>query len=72
MHFSEIIKLQVRKKSHSLLYILALFRDITTSFPGSLLSLGREEERPWERGWRYYCLVISEKCMVTPNFLFGF
>ena len=20
----------------------------------------------------YYCLVISEKCMVTTNFLFGF
>ena len=29
MHFSEIIKLQFRKKSHTLLYILALFRDIT-------------------------------------------
>ena len=28
MHFSKIIKLQVRKKSHTLLYILALFRDI--------------------------------------------
>ena len=22
--------------------------------------------------WRYYCLIISEKRMVTPNFLFGF
>ena len=29
MHFSEIIKLLFRKKSHTLLYILALFRDIT-------------------------------------------
>ena len=29
MHFSEIIKLQFRKNSHTLLYILALFRDIT-------------------------------------------
>ena len=29
MHFSEIIKLQFRKKSHTLLYILASFRDIT-------------------------------------------
>ena len=29
MHFSEIIKLQFRKKSHTLRYILALFRDIT-------------------------------------------
>ena len=28
MHFSEKIKLQFRKKSHTLLYILALFRDI--------------------------------------------
>ena len=28
MHFSEIIKLQFRKKSHTLLYILAVFRDI--------------------------------------------
>ena len=28
MHFSEIIKLQFRKKSHTLLYILALFRDV--------------------------------------------
>ena len=28
MHFSEIIKLQFGKKSHTLLYILALFRDI--------------------------------------------
>ena len=28
MHFSEIIKLQFRKRSHTLLYILALFRDI--------------------------------------------
>ena len=28
MHFSEIIKLQFRKKSHTLLYILALFRNI--------------------------------------------
>ena len=28
MRFSEIIKLQVRKKFHTLLYILALFRDI--------------------------------------------
>ena len=28
MHFSEITKLQFRKKSHTLLYILALFRDI--------------------------------------------
>ena len=29
MHFSEIIKLQFRKKSHTLLCILAFFRDIT-------------------------------------------
>ena len=29
MDFSEIIKLQFRKKSHTLLYILAFFRDIT-------------------------------------------
>ena len=29
MHFSEIIKLQLRKKSHTLPYILAFFRDIT-------------------------------------------
>ena len=28
MHFSEIIKLQFRKKSHTLLYIFAFFRDI--------------------------------------------
>ena len=21
---------------------------------------------------RYYCLIIYEKCVVTPNFLFGF
>ena len=28
MHFSEIIKLQFRKKSHTLLHILALFREI--------------------------------------------
>ena len=28
IHFSQIIKLQFRKKSHTLLYILALFRDI--------------------------------------------
>ena len=28
MHFSEIIKLQFRKKSQTLLYILAVFRDI--------------------------------------------
>ena len=28
MHFSEIIKIQFRKKSHTLLYILAFFRDI--------------------------------------------
>ena len=28
MHFSEIIKLQFRKKSHTLLYILAFFGDI--------------------------------------------
>ena len=28
MHFSEIIKLRFRKKSHTLLYILAVFRDI--------------------------------------------
>ena len=27
MHFSEIIKLQFRKISHTLLYILAFFRD---------------------------------------------
>ena len=46
MHFSEIIKLQFRKKSHILLYILALLGDIIA--------------------------VISEKCMVTPNFLFEF
>ena len=28
MHFSEIIKLQFRKNCHTLLYILALFRNI--------------------------------------------
>ena len=28
MHFSEMIKLQFRKKSHTLLYILAFFGDI--------------------------------------------
>ena len=28
MYFSEIIRRQFRKKSHTLLYILALFRDI--------------------------------------------
>ena len=28
MHISEIIKLQFKKKSHTLLYILALFRDV--------------------------------------------
>ena len=28
MHFSEIIKLQFRKKSHTFLYILALFGDV--------------------------------------------
>ena len=21
---------------------------------------------------KYFCLIISEKCVVTPNFLFGF
>ena len=47
MHFSEIMKLQFRKKCHTLLFILALFR-------------------------RCRCLIISEKCVVTPNFLFEF
>ena len=28
MHFSEIVKLQFRKNCHTLLYILALFRNI--------------------------------------------
>ena len=31
MHFSEIIKLQFRKKCHTLLYILALFGNIVAS-----------------------------------------
>ena len=31
MHFSEIVKLQFRKKSHTLLHILALLRDIIAS-----------------------------------------
>ena len=31
MHFPEIIKLQFRKKSHTLLYVLPLFRDIIVS-----------------------------------------
>ena len=40
-----------------------------TSFPGSLLfTLGREEERPWERGWlppSYISITAADACFST-------
>ena len=46
-----------------------LRRDFTTaSFPGSLFFRGREEERPWERGW-FDCTTLAQN---FGCFIFGF
>ena len=60
-HFSEIIELIFDGKCHTLLWILKLFRIVVCGLWLRIVDCGF-----WD------CDCISEKYVVTHNFLFGF